>query len=313
VDGEAQGGSGCSIRVSRVVNLLERKEVFKMKRVLVVIILVVLFFPVQATLALDGISTEKKSQTEFVYVDSGGGEMQVAPVQIKLSADRAKMEVDLNELITFRLECSPLINAPNSTILFYRIPSWVEVVSNDTVWTVNMEKGGKAVRELVVKPTQRRRFRIFGGFVFSEGKRGLAECRSLDFIVKGTPDPRIKMIKKAIEELKKELKEVEEGKVPKDTSGHPPGFRIVEPLFGAPKLTPSGVEVVPADTLIPDSLRAILDSLQQEYDSLSHELYRKKNPGIGIPLKLNESSPKGSYDLQAVGEGKVKRTQFLKS
>ncbi len=295
-----------------------------MKRILgLLIVLVALVFLVQAMATVDtSKSTSTKSYTtttnpKFPYSAKWGS--STGP-RIKLFA--TEINPDLNEVITLRLECSPggRVEAEKATIRF-KIPGGMEVISGDTLWSGAVARDETVVQEIVIKPVKRERFLCYGyfdvkGYYVNGGKKysvsGFGD-KGIQIKVKGAPDPRVKMLKKAIEKLKKELKEVEEGKVPKDTSGHPPGFRIVEPLFGAPKLTPSGVEVVPADTLIPDSLRAILDSLQQEYDSLSHELYRKKNPGIGIPLKLNESSPKGSYDLQAVGEGKVKRTQFLKS
>ncbi len=310
MDGEAQGGSGCSIRVSRVVNLLERKEVFEMKRVLN--LLIVLFALVLSVQTLATIITSETSNSDtattnpkFPYSDIGGS--STGP-EIKLFA--TEINPDLNEEVTLRLECSAggRLVAEKATIRF-KIPGGMEVISGDTLWSGAAGMGETVVREIVIKPVERERFLCYGYFdvkgYYPSGEKKYSVSgfgdKVIQIKVKGAPDPRVKMIKKAIEELKKELKEVEEGKVPKDTSGHPPGVRWGPPLLNvAPRLDAKGREIAPCDSVDQDSLSALLDSLQQEYDSLSHELWRKKNPGIGIPLKLNESSPKGSYDIQAV-------------
>jgi len=213
-----------------------------------------------------------------------------------------------------------------STIRF-RIPKGMEIVSGDTLWTGAIARGQTLVREIVIEPIEKERFLCHGSMVvegyYIDGEKRYppSGCKvigigskEIEIKVKGAEDPRVKMLKEAIEELKKELKGVEEGKAPEDTSGHPPGVRWGPPLLNvAPRLDATGREVAPCDSVYQDSLSVLLDSLQQEYDSLSQELYRKKNPGIGIPLKLNELATEGSYDLQAGKESKAKRTQFLKS
>jgi len=309
-----------------------------MKRVLsLLIILVALVFTVQSMATVDTSKTPStKSYTittdaKFPYSakrESGSG------ASVKLLA--TEVNPDLNEEVTLRLECrlargvSRKAKSEKATIRF-RIPKGMEIISGDTLWIGSITRGQTLAREIVIKPIEREYFLCCGSFdvegyyIDGEKRYPPSGYKTIDWgsneikiQVKGAPSPRVKRIsqvieklKKELKELKKELKEIEEGKAPKDTSGHPLRPRPIPPWLN--QVDKRTGKLVPYDSHTPDSLKAILDSLRQEYESLSQELYRRKNPGIGIPLKLNELATEGSYDLQAVKEGKAERTQFFKS
>jgi len=284
-----------------------------MKRALsLLIVLFALVFTVQAVALANSETTDISKK--FPYSAKSG---EIRGPLLKLFA--TEVNPDLNEEITLRLECTPDGPDVEELTIRFGIPKGIEIISGDTLWTGTVEKGHTIVREIVIKPVKRECFLCYGfcdaeGYYIRGDKRYSASGFSDKIIqikVKGAPDPRVKRIKEALEELKKELKEVEEGKAPKDTSGHPLRPRPIPPWLN--QVDKRTGKLVPYDSHTPDSLKAILDSLRQEYESLSQELYRRKNPGIGIPLKLNELATEGSYDLQAVKEGKAERTQFFKS
>ena len=140
------------------------------------------------------------------------GKLQ-APVDIKLSA--SNLTPDVNEPITIRLEYTPLMDAPNSQVKFYPIPSWVEILSGDTLWTGDVKKGETVVGEIVIKPTLQEVFRIYGDGGFP--RRG-SNYKSVKIHVKGAVEvpQEILSLRTGISKLQAHLADIKSGKLSKD-------------------------------------------------------------------------------------------------
>ena len=279
-----------------------------MKRILsLLIVLFALVFTVQAVALANSETTDISKK--FPYSAKAGGG---SGPEVKLLA--TEINPDLYQEVTLRLECGLArgvfrkAKLEKATIRF-QIPKGMEIVSGDTLWIGAIARGQTVVREIVIKPTEKERFFCYGFFdiegYYIDGEKRYPPSgykvigfgsKVIRIKVKGAPDPRVKRIKKAIEELKKELKEVEEGKAPKDTSGYPLRPRPIPPWLN--QVDKRTGKLVPYDSLTPDSLKIILDSLQQEYEKLSNKLYyHKTSKQHIIPLPDSGKKPKGDSFL----------------
>ena len=155
--------------------------------------------------------SEDEGELKFNYeVTNDKAEFQ-GPAILKLSATSGQNPV-LNKPFTIRLECTPLIDAPKSTMRLLLIPEWVEIISGDTIWSGDLKKNQKGILEVVVKPTKKKQFTVFARAGYSQHyKKRFLGYTSLSFYSKAKVEEEIEALKKAIKDLKKALEEVEKG------------------------------------------------------------------------------------------------------
>lgn len=156
--------------------------------------------------------SEDEGELKFNYEATNDKAEFQGPAILKLSATSGQNPV-LNKPFTIRLECIPLIDAPNSTMRLLLIPEWVEIISGDTIWSGDLEKDQKGILEVVIKPTKKKQFTVFARAGYSQHYKRLLGYTVLSFYLMSKVEEEIEDLKNDIKDLKKALKEVEKGNV----------------------------------------------------------------------------------------------------
>jgi hypothetical protein len=156
--------------------------------------------------------SEDEGEMKFNYEATNANSEFQGPAIVKITATSSQNPV-LNKPFTIRLECTPLINAPNSTMRLLLIPEWVEIIRGDTIWTGDLEKDQKGILEVVIKPTKKKHFSVFARVDFYQNSNKLLGYTSLSFYSIAIVEEKIEALKRVIKDLKKALEEVEKGNI----------------------------------------------------------------------------------------------------
>ena len=156
--------------------------------------------------------SEDEGELKFNYEATNDKAEFQGTALIKLSATSGQ-NPELNKPFTIRLECTPLRDAPNSTMRFLLIPEWVEIISGDTIWSGDLEKNQTGILEVVVKPTKKKQFTVIARADYTQHYKRLLGYTSLRFNLMSMLEEEIEDLKNDIKDLKKALKEVETGNI----------------------------------------------------------------------------------------------------
>lgn len=222
-------------------------------------------------------------KTDSALVEKPAFGKPQAPVDVKLSA--SNLTPDVNEPITIKLEYTPRMDAPNSHVVFYRIPSWVEILSGDTLWTGDVKKGETVIGEIVIKPTAREVFSIMGSGGF---RLGGGNHKTLKIHVKGAVEvpQRILSARTQIDKLQAHLADIKSGKLSKDEAR-----RIYPELRWSSVDMPGRTEKSTVQLSQEDSLYFALHDTSEKLTEEIYGLLYPKLKGIRVvPLNSDDST-----------------------